>query len=78
MALAEIEATPAQLAAAAKCFVDCISPQEHLAIQTYLLALLAEVDPDPDTLAPLAKCFECLSEQQLRAIIVYLLCQLVT
>lgn len=73
-----IDATPSQLAADAECFTACLSTQQHLAIQTYLLALLAEVDPNPDTLAPLAKCFECLTEQQLRAIIVYLLCQVVS
>lgn len=69
------ECTPGTLLDLAKCF-NCLSPQQHLAVQTYLLALQAGGSTDPTVLLGLAKCFICLTEQQLLAIQAYLLCQI--
>lgn len=49
-------------------------PGQLAAIQTYLLAVMADVSPDPATLLPLANCFACLNSNQLLAINTYLLC----
>jgi hypothetical protein len=45
-------------------------------LETYLIALLAEVNPDPNTLSTGMACWNCLSEVELIAIQNYLLCLL--
>jgi hypothetical protein len=67
--------TPEELAKAAKCF-ECLDPKTQNSIQTYLLAVIAGVDPDPSTLAALAKHFQAASPLQLQQMQAYLLCQI--
>lgn len=70
-----VSCDPNELIAAARCFLNKLTAEERSAIQTYLLALRAGVDPDPTALANAARCFQtCLSSGQLKAIQAYLLC----
>lgn len=48
---------PSDLVAAAKCF-DCIPKEMQMALQTYLLAVIAGGSLDPKTLMEQAKCFQ--------------------
>lgn len=73
-----IECTPAVLVESSECY-NCMSTEQHLAAQTYALAVAAGLDNlTPDELIAAAACFDCYSERQLRALMVYLLCQLIT
>lgn len=76
-----IDCTPQGLATASACFESCIPDGMHWAIQTYLLAqianTLAGTSTDPGTLANLARCFRCLDGNQ-AAVQAYLLCQIAT
>lgn len=71
-----ISCDPSLLAEAAKCF-DCVPAGRQMAIQTYLLALIAGGSTDPQTLATEAKCFQCVPGDTQAAIQNYLLCQIV-
>lgn len=68
---------PNALAQAATCF-DCLSPNTQLAVQTYLLALLAGASLNPNTLAAQAAQFEKMNPPTLLEIQAYLLCQIAT
>lgn len=72
---------PQTLANDARCFARCIPQGGHAAVQTYLLALvannLAGTSTDPNTLANLASGFRKVDGFQV-AIQDYLLCQLVS
>lgn len=70
-----ISCTPADLAAAAKCF-QCLPSEQKQWIDTYLLAVIAKGSTDPNTLALAAKCFQCIPPGMLRRIQAYLLCQI--
>lgn len=70
-----ISCTPADLAAAAKCF-QCLPSEQKQWIDTYLLAVIAKGSTDPNTLALAAKCFQCIPSGMLRRIQAYLLCQI--
>lgn len=72
-----VSCTAADLAEAAKCFT-CLSPADHAAIQTYLLATIAGGSTDPATLLAAAKCFTCVPDSELKRIQVYLLCAILT
>ena len=58
----------------ARC-APCLSPDENLQVQTFLLASLAGVSTDPNVLMRLAACFSCMSIMQLMQVKSYLLCQ---
>lgn len=65
----------AALVESAKCFT-CLSEDDQIAVQTYLLAVSVGGSLDPATLLEAAKCFRCMSQKDLLAIQAYLLCQL--
>lgn len=70
--------TPEEIAAAVAagaCF-RCLSGHDLMALNTYLLAVLAEGSLDPSVLIQAAACFKCLSEMELLQVQAYLLCQL--
>ena len=67
--------TAQSLTNAAKSF-ESLSERESLAVQTYLLAVIAGGSTDPATLLASAKCF-CLDRKKLMQIQDYLLCQIV-
>lgn len=75
--MATISCTPADLAAAAKCF-QCLPSEQKQWIDTYLLAVIAKGSTDPNTLALAAKCFQCIPSGMLRRIQAWLLCQIVS
>jgi hypothetical protein len=64
---------PGALAEVSACWA-CLSAQQHLAVQTYLLCQISGMNCDPQTLIDAAKCFMCLSISQLQSINTYLLC----
>lgn len=76
-----VECTPQGLVTGAQCFQTCVPDGMHQAIQTYLLAQIANsmagTSTDPQTLANLAKCFRCLDGNQ-ASVQSYLLCQIAT
>lgn len=76
-----IDCSPQGLATAAQCFEACVPEGMHPAMQTYLLAqianTLAGTSTDPGTLANLARCFRCLDGNH-GAVQDYLLCQIAT
>jgi hypothetical protein len=65
-------ATTSETVANAKCFV-CLTHRQHLAIQTYLLAILAGTSTSPATLSRLAGCVSCIPKSRLLALQAYLL-----
>lgn len=71
-----VSCEPADLAEGAKCIDQCVPPGMQTAIQTYLLAIIAGVDPDPATLVSAAKCFACIPPMKQIEIQNYLLCQI--
>lgn len=72
-----VNCDPSSLANAAKCFDSCIPPGEQLAVQTYLLAVIAGGSLDPSVLANAAKCFDtCIPQGEQLAVQNYLLCQI--
>lgn len=71
-----ISCEPAALQAAAKCF-ECLTPKQHLTVQTYLLAVIAGGSTDPATLLAQAKCFACMTPAQQQEVQVMLLCNIV-
>jgi purine nucleoside permease len=73
-----ISCHPTDLAVAAKSFQGLAANEKQAwAVRTYLLALIAGVDPDPEALATAAKCFQCYSDQQHKQVQDFLLCQIV-
>lgn len=73
-----VSCEPNDLMAAAKCFDSCMPPGMQLAIQTYLLAVIAGGSTDPNVLMQAAKCFDsCIPPGMQLAIQNYLLCQIV-
>lgn len=76
-----IDCSPQGLATAAQQFECCVPDGMHQAIQTYLLATIANTlagtSTDPNTLANLAKCFRCLDGNH-GAVQDYLLCAIAT
>jgi len=76
-----IDCTPQGLATAAQCFEACVPDGMHPAIQTYLLATIANTlagtSLDPNTLSLAAGCFRCLDGNH-GAVQDYLLCQIAT
>jgi hypothetical protein len=74
-----VNCDPSTLANAATCF-DCdIPPGQQLAVQTYLLAVIAGGSLDPTTLANAARCFQdCIPKGQQLAVQNYLLCQILS
>ncbi len=69
---------PKQLAAEAKCFLECTTPGMRAAINTMLLARIAGGSTDPKVLANEARCFlECIPPGMQKAVQAYLLCQIV-
>lgn len=71
-----VSCEPNDLAEAAKCFSNCMSTETMLAIQTYLLAVIAGGSTDPQVLAQQAAQFQALRGRQLE-VQSYLLCQIV-
>jgi len=73
-----VNCDPSSLADAAKCFDSCIPPGDQLAVQTYLLAVIAGVALDPSALANAARCFQqCIPKGEQLAVQNYLLCLIV-
>lgn len=72
-----VNCDPSDLANQARCFDSCIPPGEQLAVQTYLLSIIAGGSTDPKVLADAAKCFvSCIPEGHQIAVQNYLLCQI--
>jgi len=67
-----VTCTANSLATAAKQF-ESLSEAQSVAVQTYLLAVIAGGSTNPATLLAAAKCF-CLGERELMQIQDYLLC----
>lgn len=66
---------PNTLTTAAKCF-QCLSHEQQLMVQTYLLAVIAGASTNPETLVVAAKQFQALSEKELLMVQAYLLCKI--
>jgi hypothetical protein len=64
---------PEALVSAANC-LQCLSEQQQLMVQTYLLAQIAGVPATPETLLASAVQFQTLSQKQLLMIQAQLLC----
>ena len=54
----------------------CMEAPHREAAKTYLLALIAGVDPDPQKIMEQATCFTCISPEKQKAMQNYLLCQI--
>ena len=77
MAIASTD--PKVLVTNAKCFLSCLTPKEQLAVQTYLLAVIAGVDTSATGVKALVKqanCFFCIQPNEQLQIQNYLLAQL--
>lgn len=66
---------PNTLTTAAKCF-QCLSHEQQLMVQAYLLALIAGASTNPEVLIAAAAPFQALSEKQLLMVQAYLLCKI--
>jgi hypothetical protein len=66
---------PESLSISSACF-DCLDDQMMMAIQTYLLAVIAGGSTDPNVLQSEAKAFQGLSHKSNLEIQAYLLCQI--
>lgn len=66
---------PNTLATAAKC-LQCLSYEQQLMVQAYLLALIAGAGTDPKVLVKSASNFQALSEKELLMVQAYLLCKI--
>jgi hypothetical protein len=75
------DCTPQGLASAAQCFDSCVPPGMQQALQTYLLAQIANsvagTSTDPEVLAQQASCFFCNYGMD-APIQTFLLCKIVT
>lgn len=72
-----ISCDPNDLAQAAACFDKCIPPGDQLAVQTYLLAVIAGESIDPNALMQKAACMKCIPKGMQLEVMLYLLCQIV-
>lgn len=70
-----INCDPQALVTAAEQFQCCIPDGMQMAVQTYLLAVIAGGSLDPQVLARAAECFKCLDGMQAE-VQTYLLCQI--
>jgi hypothetical protein len=66
---------PNTLTTDAKCF-QCLSHEQQLMVQAYLLALIAGASTSPQVLLAAAAPFQGLSEKELLMVQVYLLCKI--
>jgi hypothetical protein len=66
---------PNALTTSAKCF-QCLSHEQQLMVQAYLLALIAGASTDPKVLVVAAAPFQSLSEKELLMVQAYLLCKI--
>jgi hypothetical protein len=78
--MAQTSTDPLVLAAAANCIMQCIPVGQQLAVQTYLLAVIAGLPTDAAGAAKLAndaRCFtQCISPGDQLAVQNYILAQL--
>src|SRR5439155_15950423 len=78
--MAQTSTDPLVLAAAANCFLQCIPIGEQLAVQTYLLAVIAGLPTDSagaQSLANSARCFmQCIPPGDQLAVQNYILTQI--
>ncbi len=78
--MAQASSDPLVLAAAANCFLQCIPIGEQLAVQTYLLAVIAGLPTDSAGVANLvnsARCFmQCIPSGDQLAVQNYILAQI--
>jgi hypothetical protein len=78
--MAQTSTDPLVLAAAANCFMQCIPIGEQLAVQTYLLAVIAGLDTSQagvQTLINNARCFmQCIPPGDQLAVQNFILAQL--
>ncbi len=51
-----------------------MSQDQRSYVNTYLLSVMAGVEPDPNAILAAAKCFQCVPEQKLNEMNAYLLC----
>jgi hypothetical protein len=66
---------PNSITTAAKCF-QCLSHEQQLMVQAYLLAVIAGASTDPKVLVVAAAKFQSLSEKELLMVQAYLLCKI--
>jgi len=66
---------PNTLTTAAKCF-QCLSHEQQLMVQAYLLTVIAGGSTDPEVLLADSKQFQALSEKELLMVQCYLLCKI--
>lgn len=66
---------PNDLTELAKCF-QCLDEKSAMAVELYLLAVIAGVSPDPSALVTASAAFQGLSTQQNASVQTYLLCQI--
>jgi hypothetical protein len=66
---------PNTLTTAAKCF-QCLSHEQQLMVQAYLLAVIAGASTNPNVLVKAAAPFQALSEKELLMVQAYLLCKI--
>lgn len=66
---------PNTITTAAKCF-QCLSHEQQLMVQAYLLSLIAGASTDPNVLVVAAAKFQSLSEKELLMVQAYLLCKI--
>lgn len=70
-----VSCDPKDLVIAAKCF-QCLSHQQQLMVQAYLLAVIAGGSTDPSVLVKSASQFQSLDEKELAMVQAYLLCKI--
>lgn len=70
-----VSCEPNDLTKAASCF-QCLSEMEQAMVQTYLLAIIAGVEPSPEPLLAAATQFQALSDKELLMVQAYLLCKI--
>jgi hypothetical protein len=71
-----VSCDPNTLLQQSACFNSCIPHGSQLAVQTYLLAVIAGGSQDPNALLQAAKAFQSLGEKSLLEVQAYLLCQI--
>lgn len=74
--MATVNCDPAALVSAAKCFD--IDRKAQVAVELYLLAVLAGGSLDPATLVRQARCFSCIPREMRDAVEIMLLCNAAT
>lgn len=66
---------PNDLTELAKCF-QCLDEKTAMAVELYLLSVIAGVDPNPSALVTASAAFQGLDPQQSASVQTYLLCQI--